>query len=97
MQIKNNYDIVFNTVPHIVFTKAEIDALDSNATLIDLASFPGGVDTLYAKSKGVKLIDGRKLPSRYSEKSAGYLIGKTMGEKGTLPSLAMSTSRAHYS
>lgn len=78
LSIKNNYDIVFNTVPHIVFTKAELDALDSNATLIDLASFPGGVDTLYAKSKGVKLIDGRKLPSRYSEKSAGYLIGKTI-------------------
>jgi dipicolinate synthase subunit A len=65
-------------VPHIIFTKAEINALDSDVTLIDLASFPGGVDTLYAKSKGINLIDGRKLPSRYSEKSAGYLISKTI-------------------
>ncbi|MCH5320413.1 MAG: NAD(P)-binding domain-containing protein [Eubacterium sp.] len=75
---KNNFDIVFNTVPHIIFTKAELDALDSEVTLIDLASFPGGVDTLYASSKGIKLIDGKRLPSRYSKKTAGFLIGKTV-------------------
>lgn len=75
---KNNYDIVFNTVPHIVFTKSELDALNPNTVLIDLASFPGGADTLYAKSKGIKLVDGKRLPSRYSKKSAGELIGKTV-------------------
>lgn len=75
---KNNFDIVFNTVPHIIFTKAELDALDSEVILIDLASFPGGVDTLYAKAKGINLIDGKRLPSRYSKKSAGFLIGKTV-------------------
>ncbi|MDE6156452.1 MAG: NAD(P)-binding domain-containing protein [Eubacterium sp.] len=78
LKVKNNYDIVFNTVPHIIFTKPELDALDDDVTLIDLASFPGGVDTLYASSKGIKLIDGKRLPSRYSKKSAGYLIGKTV-------------------
>ncbi|MDE6470995.1 MAG: NAD(P)-binding domain-containing protein [Eubacterium sp.] len=78
LKVKNNYDIVFNTVPHIIFTRPELDALDDDVTLIDLASFPGGVDTLYANSKGIKLIDGKRLPSRYSKKSAGYLIGKTV-------------------
>lgn len=78
LKIKNDFDVVFNTVPHIVFTKGELDALGSDAVLIDLASFPGGVDTLYAKSKGIKLIDGKRLPSRYSKKSAGILIGKTV-------------------
>lgn len=72
------YDAVFNTVPHIVFTKSELDALGSDTKIIDLASFPGGVDTLYAKSRGILLIDGKRLPSRYSVKSAGYLIGKTV-------------------
>ncbi|MGN0522014.1 MAG: NAD(P)-dependent oxidoreductase [Eubacterium sp.] len=75
---KNSYDVVFNTVPHIIFTKNEIEALKPNTLLIDLASFPGGVDTLYAASKGLKLIDGKRLPSRYSKKSAGYLIGETV-------------------
>lgn len=78
--LKNNYnfDAVFNTVPHIVFTKRELDALKNTRAIFDLASFPGGVDTLYAKSKGIKLIDGRSLPARYSKKSAGILIGKTV-------------------
>lgn len=75
---KNSFDIVFNTVPHIIFTKAELDALNDDAVLIDLASFPGGVDTLYANARGIKLIDGKRLPSRYSKKSAGLLIGKTV-------------------
>jgi len=77
---KNNFDIVFNTVPHIIFTKEEIDALKKDVILIDLASFPGGIDTLYASAKEIKLIDGKKLPSRYSKKSAGILIGETVIE-----------------
>ncbi len=75
---KNSYNVIFNTVPHIIFTKNEINCLRPDAVLIDLASFPGGVDTLYAASKGIKLIDGKRLPSRYSKKSAGYLIGETV-------------------
>lgn len=75
---ENNYDFIFNTVPHPVFTKAELEAVNKETLLFDLASFPGGVDTLCAKSKGVKLIDGRKLPARYSKRSAGELIGETV-------------------
>ena len=55
-----------------------VDKINKDTLLFDLASFPGGVDTLYAKSKGVKLIDGKKLPSRYSKQSAGELIGRTV-------------------
>ena len=74
----SGYDAVFNTVPHIVFTKKELGCLKKGTKIFDLASFPGGVDTLCAKSEGIEIIDGRKLPSRYSKKSAGYLIGKTV-------------------
>ncbi|MGN1328451.1 MAG: NAD(P)-dependent oxidoreductase [Eubacterium sp.] len=73
-----HYDVVFNTVPKVVFTKKEIDALDDETLFIDLASFPGGVDTHYAKHKNLRLIDGRGMPSAYSVKSAGYLIGETV-------------------
>lgn len=74
----SDYDAVFNTVPHIVFTKNELACLKKGIKIFDLASFPGGVDTLCAKSAGIEIIDGKKLPSRYSKKSAGYLIGKTV-------------------
>lgn len=74
----NTADFIFNTVPHLVFTKQELDRVRSGAIIIDLASFPGGVDTLYCKSKKITLIDGKRLPSRYSSLSAGRLIGKTV-------------------
>ena len=74
----NSFKTIFNTVPHIIFTKNELERLNEDTILIDLASFPGGVDTLVAKSKKIKLIDGRKLPTRYSKKTAGFLIGKTV-------------------
>ncbi len=75
---KNEYDFVFNTVPHLVFTKAELDALEPDAVIYDLSSFPGGVDTLYAKSKGLRLVNGRGMPGKYSPKTAGILIAKTV-------------------
>lgn len=76
----NDYDIVFNTVPHMVFTEKELKALKKNAVLIDLASFPGGVDTLVANTLGVRVIDGKGIPQRYAAKSAGDLIGETVIE-----------------
>lgn len=75
---ENNFDYIFNTVPHLIFTKNELDAVNKDTLIIDLASFPGGVDTHYAKAKGIKLVDGKKLPSRYSKAAAGELIGQTI-------------------
>lgn len=72
------YDVIFNTIPRIVFSKKEIDAISEDALYIELASFPGGIDKLYAKSKGVRMIDGRQLPLRYSPETAGYLIARTV-------------------
>ena len=73
-----DYDIIFNTVPAIYFTKKEIDTFKNDIKYIELASFPGGIDKHYAKTKNIDLIDGAKLPSRYSKISAGYLIGEAI-------------------
>jgi dipicolinate synthase subunit A len=80
LKFKNSNDIVFNTVPHIVFTESELSALKDGAVLIDLSSFPGGVDTLCAAAAGINLIDGRGLPSKYCKKTAGILIGKAVAD-----------------
>ena len=45
---------------------------------IELASFPGGIDKHYAKSKNINIIVASKLPSRYSKETAGYLIGEAI-------------------
>lgn len=75
---KSDYDIVINTVPHIVLTKEELTALKKSVLILDLASFPGGVDTLVANSLGLKLINGRGMPSVYTQKTAGEIIGEAV-------------------
>lgn len=75
---KSNFDIVINTVPHIVLTKDELTALKKGVLILDLASFPGGVDTLVAKSLGIQLINGRGMPSVYTQKTAGEIIGEAV-------------------
>ena len=77
---ENDADIIINTVPHTVLTKAELKSLKKDAVIIDLASFPGGVDTLVANSMGIKLLNGRGMPARYTEKTAGYLIGEAVSD-----------------
>ena len=72
------YDAVFNTVPAVCFTKKEIDTFDKGTKYIELASFPGGIDKHYVKAKNIDCINASKLPSRYSEESAGYYIGEVI-------------------
>lgn len=74
------FDVVINTVPHTVLTEKELKAFDYKTVILDLASFPGGVDTLVAQSLGLRLIIGRGMPGRYSPKAAGELIADTVAQ-----------------
>lgn len=75
---KNNYDVIYNTVPHPVFNEQELSALGRDTIIIDLASFPGGVDKHIAKAKNINLIIARGLPAKYSPKAAGIAVGETV-------------------
>lgn len=78
--LKDNlqYDFIFNTVPHPVFNDAELKAIRKSALLIDLASFPGGVDKHLARVRGIRLIEARGLPAKYSPKSAGEAVARAV-------------------
>lgn len=72
------YNYIFNTVPHPVFCERELKSVSSEALLIDLASFPGGVDINYAKYFNTNLITARGLPGKYSPKTSGIITAKTI-------------------
>lgn len=78
LKYKNDYTFVFNTVAHPVVNKLELLALPNDTIILDLASFPGGVDKMYAKAFNKKLIVARGLPGEYSPKSAGIIIAKAV-------------------
>lgn len=78
LSCENNADIIINTVPHIVLTKSEFEVMKHDVIILDLASFPGGVDNLVAKSMGITVLNGKGMPSKYTEKTAGYIIGEAV-------------------
>lgn len=77
--IKNlDYDIIFNTVPSVIFDKYVLSKCTKNTTIIDLASAPGGTDTDAAKKLGIKVIPSPGLPGRFFPESAGKIIADTI-------------------
>ncbi len=74
----HDFDIIFNTVPALIIDKKVIDNLNSDTLIIDLASYPGGVDFDYAKKKKVDVIHALKLPGICAPKSAGTIIKDTI-------------------
>lgn len=72
------YDVIFNTVPYKLFTRAVLEKLDSNTLIIDLASRPGGVDFHAAAELRIKTIWALSLPGRVAPKTAGTIIKQTI-------------------
>ncbi|MBQ7741232.1 MAG: hypothetical protein IJT65_08385 [Eubacterium sp.] len=72
----SKYDFIFNTVPHPLFNEKELQTVNKQSVLFELASFPGGIDIHFAKAYSLNLIIARGLPSKASPKSAGIIIGE---------------------
>ncbi len=60
------YDIIINTVPHLILTTENLKYVDKEAVIIDLASKPGGADEQEIKRLGLKFIWGLALPRKSS-------------------------------
>ena len=72
-ELTGRYDIIFNTVPHLVFD-AQTLARTSPALVIDLASAPGGVDFEGAARLSIKTIHALSLPGKAAPAASGVII-----------------------
>ncbi len=72
--ITGSYDIIFNTVPHMLFDSCTLARTASKALVIDLASAPGGVDFEAAKRLSIKAIHALSLPGKVAPKASGMII-----------------------
>ena len=72
------YDIVFNTIPALIFNKELLMNTDRNTLIIDLASMPGGVDFESAHRLYTDAFRALYLPGRCSPKTAGEIIKTTI-------------------
>ena len=67
-------DVIFNTVPYVVFTKEVLASLRPDTLIIDLAGDDGGVDRGAAQSLGIKTIWALSLPGKVAPFTAAGII-----------------------
>ena len=58
------FDIIFNTVPHLILSKEKIKYLDKKCVLIELASKPGGIDRKETENHKIKVVEALALPGK---------------------------------
>lgn len=73
-----NCDIIFNTVPELLFSKEILEHLRKDCLLIELASVPGGTDMKAAADIGIKTIRAAGLPGKTAPVTAGHIIADTI-------------------
>ncbi len=67
-------DIIFNTVPEMIFDEQVLGQVEKSCPCIDLASLPGGFDEAAAEKLGIKPIHALSLPGKVAPvTSAGNL------------------------
>ncbi len=67
-------DILINTIPSVVLDSSRLEYLPKDALLIELASFPYGIDMSAARDLGFEPIIASGLPAKVAPKTAGRLM-----------------------
>lgn len=76
--IGGGYDLIFNTVPHLVLTAQALSRQSPGCLLLELASAPGGIDLGAAGRLGLRVQQEPSVPGRMSPQAAGGLIKETV-------------------
>lgn len=72
------YDIIINTVPHMIIDKEEMQYMKKNVLLIDLASSPGGINTEDAQKMNLKFVWALALPGKIAPVTSAEFIKQTI-------------------
>lgn len=75
------FDIIFNTVPSLMFNEDILKNLNKRCLYTELASSPGGLDQTLAKKFNIKYINAPSLPGKYLPESAGEIMSKIILSK----------------
>ncbi|MDO4170013.1 MAG: dipicolinate synthase subunit DpsA [Lachnospiraceae bacterium] len=73
-----HFDFIFNTIPATVITSDLLNKMNCFATIIDIASAPGGVDYPTAKKLGIHAVLCPGLPGKYAPYSSAKAITETI-------------------
>ncbi len=74
----SQYDIIINTVPHMILTEDRLQYVKNDCLLIDLASNPGGIDKKAVKDKKLKFVWALSLPGKVAPTTSAEFIKDTI-------------------
>lgn len=72
------YDIIINTVPHIILNEERLQYVKNECLLIDLASNPGGIDKKTVKDNQLKFVWALSLPGKVAPTTSAEFIKDTI-------------------
>ena len=72
------YDIIINTVPHIILNDERLKYIKKDCLLIDLASNPGGIDKKSVKDNKLKFVWALSLPGKVAPITTAEFIKDTI-------------------
>ena len=76
----HTFDFIFNTIPSLVLDGALAKQLQENASVIDIASAPGGVDFQALKRRNIRARLCPGLPGRCSPLSSALILYEAVME-----------------
>lgn len=79
--LSNKYDIIFNTVPSLILDENKLKLIkekNSDITIIELASMPGGIDFEKAEEYGIEIIKAQGLPGKVAPVTSAKYIKETL-------------------
>lgn len=79
-KIDTDYELVFNTVPSLVFESELLNRFSDKTLFIDLASKPGGIDFDSAAKFGKKVVWALGLPGKTAPVTSGEIIAETVSD-----------------
>ncbi len=71
-------DVVFNTIPAIIFGEGVLKKMNAYPLYIEIASIPGGIDLSKARENNMRVIFAPSIPGKYAPISAGEYIFETV-------------------
>lgn len=77
----SEYDVIINTVPAQIITEKEMEYISKKTILIDLASYPGGVDFEKAKEKNLKVIWALGIPGKVAPETSAIFIKREIEKR----------------
>lgn len=77
-KMQTNYQLVFNTVPEMIFNSGLLEKFSDDTLFIDLASKPGGIDFNSALTLGKKVVWALGIPGKTAPVTSGEFIAETV-------------------